>query len=429
MEIEVKVADPIPLPFEIPDDWKRRALHTLVEFVADGDWIETKDQGGSAFRLIQISNIGKGQFIETGRPKWIAADTFNRLRCTALQPNDILVARMPEPIGRAWWIPELHWPAITAVDVAIIRPKPELVSPRFLAYYLNSPQCLALTASLATGSTRHRIRRADIAQYEVPLPTLSEQQAIVDQLAALDDKIELNRQMNATLEAMAQTVFKEWFVDGVNEKWDEAAIDDVATRTACGPFGSSIKTDTFVEEGVPVISGQHLWGVMMEDNSFNFLTPEHAQKLSKAKVSRGDVIFTHAGSIGQAAFIPETSRYEEYILSQRQFFMRCDLSKVTPLFMAMYFHTPEGRHKLLANTSSSGVPSIARPVTHLRSIEFTLPPIKLQQDFGRLVSPMFDRIQANKNESLTLTALRDTLLPKLMRGEVRVKQGAVANNE
>jgi type I restriction enzyme S subunit len=181
-----------------------------------------------------------------------------------------------------------------------------------------------------------------------------------------------------------------------------------------------------VDEGVPVISGQHLWGVMMEDNTFNYLTSEHAQKLSKAKVRRGDVIFTHAGSIGQAAFIPETSRYEEYVVSQRQFFMRCNLSKVTPLFMAMYFHSPDGRHKLLANTSSSGVPSIARPVTHLRSIEFTLPPIELQQDFGRLVSPMYDRIQANKNESLTLAALRDTLLPKLMRGEVKVKENSTA---
>jgi len=91
-------------------------------------------------------------------------------------------------------------------------------------------------------------------------------------------------------------------------------------------------------------------------------------------VFRADVVFTHAGNIGQVAFIPENSRYDRYMISQRQFYMRCDLKQVSPSFIAHYFKTEEGQHKLLANTSSSGVPSIARPVTYLRSIQLSVPP-------------------------------------------------------
>jgi len=120
-----------------------------------------------------------------------------------------------------------------------------------------------------------------------------------------------------------------------------------------GPFGASIKVETFVPEGVPIISGQHLHGFILEDNTFNFITREHASSLNNAVVQRGDIVFTHAGNIGQAAFIPKTSRYERYVISQRQFYMRCDLSQVTPTFVSLYFNSPEGRHRLLANTSSS----------------------------------------------------------------------------
>jgi type I restriction enzyme, S subunit len=188
-----------------------------------------------------------------------------------------------------------------------------------------------------------------------------------------------------------------------------------------GPFGSSIKVETFVPEGVPIISGQHLHGFILEDSTFNFITHEHASRLSNAAVQRGDVVFTHAGNIGQAAFIPKTSRYERYVISQRQFYMRCDLSQMSPTFIALYFNSPEGRHLLLANTSSSGVPSIARPVTYLRSIQIPVPSKSVLDAFERLVRPLLHQYSQNLDANRTLAALRDTLLPKLISGDLRVK--------
>ena len=87
-----------------------------------------------------------------------------------------------------------------------------------------------------------------------------------------------------------------------------------------GPFGSNIKVSTFVNEGIPVISGTHLRGIRLEDKEYNFVTVEHANKLHSANVYRGDVIFTHAGNIGQVAFIPTNSKYDRYIFHNGSFF-------------------------------------------------------------------------------------------------------------
>jgi type I restriction enzyme S subunit len=102
-------------------------------------------------------------------------------------------------------------------------------------------------------------------------------------------------------------------------EWRTARIEEVAERVAMGPFGSSIKVETFVPEGVPVISGQHLHGWRVDGSAgFNFITPEHAEKLRNANVRRGDVIFTYAGNIGQVSYVPRNSAYDCYVISQRQ---------------------------------------------------------------------------------------------------------------
>jgi len=191
----------------------------------------------------------------------------------------------------------------------------------------------------------------------------------------------------------------------LNADWPRLKIEDIAVKVGMGPFGSSIKVSTFVPEGIPVISGQHLHKTRLEDTEYNFITPEHAEELRNANVFRGDVIFTHAGSIGQAAYIPDDSRYERYVLSQRQFFMRCDKQKVWPEFIAYYFSSTEGQHNLLANTSSTGVPSIARPVTYLRSIKIPVPPLPVQRAIAHILGTLDDKIELNRRMNETLEAI------------------------
>lgn len=195
----------------------------------------------------------------------------------------------------------------------------------------------------------------------------------------------------------------------MTSEWPILKIEDVAERVGMGPFGSSIKVETFVESGVPVISGEHLHDIALTEKKFRFITEQHANELAKSNVFRGDVVFTHAGTIGQVSVIPENSKYEKYIVSQRQFFMRCNRELVNPLYVVYFFKSPQGRHKLLANASQVGVPSIARPVTYLRSIEIPVPSLAVQNRIVEVIESIRDRITLLRETNQTLEAIAQAL--------------------
>ncbi len=191
----------------------------------------------------------------------------------------------------------------------------------------------------------------------------------------------------------------------MEKKWDIVTIENIAKKIAMGPFGSSIKVSTFVDKGIPVISGQHLHKARLSDGDYNFITQEHAEKLKNANVYPGDVIFTHAGNIGQVAYIPKTSKYKRYIISQRQFYLRCNQSKVLPEYITYYFKTAEGQYKLLANSSQTGVPSISRPVSYLRTIKIPLPSTQEQRSIVHILGTLDDKIELNQKMNETLEAI------------------------
>jgi len=192
--------------------------------------------------------------------------------------------------------------------------------------------------------------------------------------------------------------------------WQIATIDKVAEKVGMGPFGSSIKVETFVPEGIPVISGQHLHGFRLDETpGFNFISPEHADKLKNANVQKGDIILTHRGNIGQVSFIPSNSRYERYVISQSQFYVRCDRHHIIPEFIVYYFKSPEGQHKLLANAAQVGVPSIAQPVTYLRSLDIPIPPLSEQRAIAHILGTLDDKIELNRQMNEILEAIARTI--------------------
>jgi len=154
----------------VPEGWERRTFADACSSLEDGDWIETKDQGGDDYRLLQISNIGINEFVETGNFRYVAEQTFKRLNCRELIPGCILIARMPKPIGRAWLVTEMPWRMITAVDAAIVVANEELADAHFLTHYLNSPATLQHCERRAVGATRPRIARRELAALPLLLP-------------------------------------------------------------------------------------------------------------------------------------------------------------------------------------------------------------------------------------------------------------------
>ncbi len=361
-------------------------------------------------------------------------------------PGVILGRKGQGPLGIEWSDDD-YWVIDTAYSLAPLRLDIDLKYAYFLIKYVGLNH-------LKDGTSNPTLSRDSFGAQALPLPPQDQQRAIAHILGTLDDKIELNRRMSETLEAMARALFKSWFVDfdpvrakaegrdpglpqpladlfparlvnselgEIPEGWNVSTVESLSLRVGMGPFGSNIKVSTFVDHGVPVISGQHLHGAMLEDSSFNFITAEHAERLRSSIVIRGDIVFTHAGNIGQVSYISDRSRYEQYILSQRQFFLRCDSTKVSPLLMTYFFRSPLGQHKLLANASQVGVPSIARPVSYLKSIELVTPAKALSDRFDALVRGLHCRISNAWEEIEMLTKIRGYLLPKLISGELRVQ--------
>lgn len=203
-------------------------------------------------------------------------------------------------------------------------------------------------------------------------------------------------------------------------EWNNLSIGEIADKVAMGPFGSNIKVSTFVESGVPIISGNHLRGYFLEEPSYNYITEAHAEKLKNSIVYPKDIVFTHAGNIGQVAMIPVGCEYPYYVLSQRQFYLRCNTSVAIPEYVLLFFHSKQGQHELLSYANQTGVPSIAQPATNLKKICLPVPPISEQKKWLSVIEPIIAMYQNNYQETKRLSALRDTLLPKLMSGELDV---------
>jgi len=195
--------------------------------------------------------------------------------------------------------------------------------------------------------------------------------------------------------------------------WRECRLEEVADRIGIGPFGSNIKISTFVNSGIPVISGTHLRGIRLEDKEYNYITLEHANKLLSANVYPGDIIFTHAGNIGQVAFIPKNAKYDRYIISQRQFYLRCRKDALIPEYLTYYFKSNEGQYKLLANANQTGVPSLAQPVSYLKTIEILLPPLPEQRAIAGVLSSLDDKIDVLHRQNKTLEGMAEALWRKM----------------
>ena len=184
-------------------------------------------------------------------------------------------------------------------------------------------------------------------------------------------------------------------------KFNTYYISELIDEIAMGPFGSNIKVECFVDEGIPVLNGSNLNGFFLKEESFRYVTEEKANSLGRANAYRGDVVITHRCTLGQIFFIPETSKHERYVISQSQFRVRCN-EKVLPEYLVYYFHTPIGQHKLLSNASQVGVPALARASTTFQKIEVEIPDVDTQRKVVSILNSIEDKININNaiNENL-----------------------------
>ena len=189
-------------------------------------------------------------------------------------------------------------------------------------------------------------------------------------------------------------------------KFESHRISELIEEIAMGPFGSNIKVESFVDDGIPVLNGSNLDGIALKEDSFRYVTEEKADSLKRANAHRGDVVITHRGTLGQIVYIPQNSKYDRYVISQSQFRIRCN-EKVLPEYLVYYFHAPIGQYKLLSNASQVGVPALARPSTTFQQIEVELPSLDIQKRIICILRSLDDKIELNNkvNENLQQQAV------------------------
>ena len=199
-----------------PMGWAFAAISELIGtggIFADGDWVESKDQDPSGdVRLIQLADIGDGVYLDKSS-RFLTAERSRQLKCTYLAQGDVLIARMPDPLGRSCIYPGDPKTSVTAVDVCIVRTGAIGPNHRWLSWFINSPEFRDNVASFQSGSTRKRISRKNLGTIPLPVPPLAEQHRIVaeieTQFTRLDASVAALRRAQANLKRYRASVLKD----------------------------------------------------------------------------------------------------------------------------------------------------------------------------------------------------------------------------
>ncbi|MGC1039981.1 restriction endonuclease subunit S [Pantoea agglomerans] len=193
-------------------------------------------------------------------------------------------------------------------------------------------------------------------------------------------------------------------------EWPVVQIDNIKANVknaiTIGPFGSRMKSDCYVESGVPVIRGTNLGPNSNFINGFVFITEDKADQLASCNVYKNDIVFPHRGSIGEVGIVENDKRY---VLSSSLMKLTCDPHKACPKFIYYFFKSNTGRHELLKNASQVGTPGIGQPLSSLKSIELSLPPLKVQEKIAVILGDLDKKINLNWQMNQTLEQMAQAL--------------------
>jgi len=379
--------------------------------------------------------------------KFISPAFHERLSKSALAPGDVVIVRTGKPGACAVIPPSLQ--VANCSDLVIVRCGP-LLDPAFLAYYVNSAAAHHIDSHLV-GAVQQHFNVGSARKMGMHLPPLTEQRAIAHILGTLDDKIELNRQMNETLESIARNLFKSWFVDfdpvraksegrdpglpphlanlfpasfedselgEIPRGWKVAALGDIADVIDC----SHAKKPERREQGWPLIQLSNIRADGLLDMTDTYLIDgsDHRAWTLRMEASPGDCVITNVGRVGAVAQIP---RGLTAALGRNMTGVRCKPSFEYPTFLVEALLSEALQDEVARNTDIGTILD-ALNVRSIPRLRLALPDGDLAMQFEEIGRPMRAKMEANLEERRTLAALRDTVLPKLVSGEVRL--GSVA---
>ena len=387
-------------------------LEDICTVFTDGDWIESKDQSDEGIRLVQTGNIGKGIYLEKeARAKYISEDTFEKLKCTEIFPGDILVSRLPEPVGRACIIPDKEERMITAVDCTICRPDETVISKEYLCYFMRSNAYYTRLLGSVTGTTRKRISRKNLGNVELDVPSREKQNEVVEQLDHLVNVIDSKTRELQLLDDLIQARFVEMFGDPVqNTKgWNIDTCKNLTSKIGSGatPKGGR---ESYGTEGISLIRSMNVYNNRFEYKDLAYITDEQADKLSNVTIEENDVLLNITGaSVARCCAVPKElipARVNQHVA-----IVRCK-DRLLPEFLCSMFTEDSYQRLLWSIATSGGATREAITKQQIEDLVLIVPPIELQQqfvDFCKQVNKLKVEVQKSLDETQTLF---DSLMQK-----------------
>ena len=351
-----------------------------------------------------------------------------------LKENDIVFARTGNSTGRSYFYDGADGELVYAGFLIKFSIDKKKVNPRILKYYTHSKPYFNWVRSFDTGGTRGNINAKTYGTMPITLPSREVQDKIVSILKSLDDKIELTRRINDNLEQQAQALFKAWFVDFEPFKGGEfvesklGRIPKELTISKIGDIPHKIESGKrpkggATSEGIPSIGAENIKGLGFYDYSkTKYIPKDFASITNRGKISGYELlIYKDGGKPGY--FIPNYTIFGEgfpfeYMFINEHVFLLDLMSREYNIFAYFYMQTPYIMNQLNSIGGKAAIPGIN--TKDVESLPIFTDDNKKVKEFGKIVLPMITTILKNSRENAHLTKLRNTLLPRLMSGELKI---------
>lgn len=447
-------------------DWKTYRLDELCEFT-NGFAFKSTDYVPPSTETLEVFRMGYiqrgGGFKEDDTPVFVSRNYDRNLEKFFLRPGDITIAMTDMKdrvaiLGNTAWIRDSNRFVLNQRVGCIRVKRPDLLEPRFLYFYSNWSNHINHLRSRANSGVQVNLSTSAIKESLLTVPPLPEQKSIAAVLGAIDDKIDLNRKMSETLQAMARAIFKAWFIDfepvrakmegrwkqgqtlpglpahlyeyfpnhlantvlgETPDSWQISALGKMLALVIDHRGKTPLKlSGDWALQGIPVLSAKNIKSTgMVNMQDIRFVAEDLYCRWMSTPLAAGDILLTSEGPLGEVYFLAHT---KTFCLGQRLFGLRVDPSMTVPSYIYLWLRSTSGQNELHSRATGTTVLGIRQ--SELLRCKVLCPPQKVQHEFESFVRPFLDKIIVNAEESTALSAIRDLLLPKLISGEIHIKE-------
>ena len=368
---------------------------------------------------------------------FISKDKFNQLdeKFGSPKNGDILLASIGANMGIPYYVNTNYKFYFKDGNVTWFKNFKNNVNSKYIYYWIKSPLTQQKFINIAIGSAQKALTIDSLRKLDIYLPPLEEQEKIANILSSLDDKIELNNEMNKTLEEMAQSIFKRWFVDFEfpnedGEPYKSSGGEMVDSELGMIPKGWEVKkiselievkdgthaSPKVSKEGFPLVTSKHIKGDRIAIEDAKIISEKDYLEVNKrSKVDTGDILISMIGTVGLTYFVQE----EEINFAIKNIgLFKTSQNKTLSEYFYLYLKSDNMKNYIEARLAGTTQKYIS--LGELRNIPVVLPNDSIIDKFKKVVGVLLDKRRLNiiNNEELMIT--RDTLLPKLMNGEIMI---------